>query len=59
MAAMLDLLFGHSQSNILYELMPQLKKDGKSISSERQLTVVYYSLLNKKRGHDDAINFIE
>mgnify|MGYP003394629925 FL=1 len=55
---MLDLLFGHSQSNILYELMPQLKKDGKSISSERQLTV-YYSLLNKKRGHDDAINFIE
>ena len=56
---MLDLLFGHSQSNILYELMPQLKKDGKSISSERQLTVVYYSLLNKKRGHDDAINFIE
>ena len=58
MAAMLDLLFGHSQSNILYELIPQLNKDGKSISSERQLTV-YYSLLNKKRGHDDAINFIE
>ena len=58
MAAMLDLLFGHSQSNILYELMPQLKKDGKSISLDIQLTV-YYSILNKKRGHDDAINFIE